>query len=98
MSDDFERIEKDARPEDIVKAIFNQIDRGPRQPRRLIDAEDKKKKQAAERESRANRDKLRRAARHALGMCTRCGEEPSVEGKRMCESCQEKGRNYLKGV
>lgn len=98
MTDDYERLEKDARPEDIVKAIFNAIDRGPRKPKKLIDAEEKKKRQDEERKNRAARDKLRRATRRAYGLCTRCGEEPAVEGKRLCDGCQEAGRNYLKGV
>lgn len=98
MTDDYERIEKDARPEDIVKAIFNAIDRGPRKPKKLMDAEAKKRQQEAERKSRAERDKLRRATRRAFGLCTRCGENQPAEGDRLCEECQERGRNYLKGV
>lgn len=98
MPDDYHRREVEARPEDIIKTIFNAIDRSPRKPKKLIDAETKKKRQAEEKESRANRDKLRRATRKALGLCTRCGDNPPVEGKRMCDECQEQGRNYLKGV
>ena len=98
MSDEYHRVEQEVRPEDLIKMIFNAIDRGPRQPKKLISAKDKKKKQEQERQARANRDKLRRATRKAFGLCTRCGKEPPAEGKRMCEDCQEKGRNYLKGV
>lgn len=98
MPDDYHKLEVEARPEDMVKAIFNAIDRGPRKTKKLIDAEAKKKKIAEEKISRANRDKLRRAARRVMGKCTRCGEAEPAEGRRMCEDCQEEGRNYLKGV
>lgn len=98
MSEDYHRIEVEVRVEDLLNNIFNAIERGPRKPKRLISAEEKKKKQQEEKESRAARDKLRRATRKAFGLCTRCGVNKPAEGKRMCDECQEQGRNYLKGV
>lgn len=88
--------EKDILPEDLVKHLFNAIDRGPAKPKKLVNAERKKAQQQKEREARSKRDKLRRAARIGLGLCTRCGEAEPVAGKRLCDSCQEAGRNYVK--
>ena len=34
-------------------------------------------------------DRRRRRARHEAGLCTRCGRNPPVEGRSVCEPCSE---------
>lgn len=47
---------------------------------------------ARAREYERERSRKERAARHAEGTCTRCGQAPVVDGRSSCEPCLEKRR------
>lgn len=68
-------------------------------PRRFRPSMTKVERAEALLESRKRRyalEKQLRLERIEQGVCTRCGKDPPREGSRMCDSCQNKGRKYVK--
>ena len=59
---------------------------------RLREAGRPRRNPARARSYERERSRRERAARHAEGVCTRCGKLPAADGRSSCEPCLEKRR------
>ena len=95
-NDDLVVVTEEVNSKDILKRIFNEAERGPRR-KPLLSVEAKKASQKAKKDKRSEKQKNLRAERLVAGLCTKCGKCLPVLGSRLCDPCQRRGREYMKG-